>query len=312
MNIYKEHYQKYLDKGYTVVPDKYGQKGYALKGLSTHAQEPVTAQQAQEYADKLEKSNIAIMLGKVSGVIALDLDTTKAEILDVILPLLPPSPVEKKGAKGFTRFFRYNGEQTYNVEFDGEVVIEILSDKKKTTIPPSLHPSGVEYVWISDNGLDEFEPDRLPILPPFLIPNIEQALRARFPEKVSIKNTKTKVSSGRNAKLVSEAGKLIAQKVNFDYAVKELIRIDAEEHELPYFADLQEWAHSEIFTNAVKFYASVLDSVQTRSYNDGKAYEVPTLEGEKCVGKLKKLEKRKDMRNHVHNANMKCLFCKGE
>lgn len=44
-------------------------------------------------------ANIAIALGEASGVIALDFDETDPEIIKIIEPLLPDSPVERFGKK---------------------------------------------------------------------------------------------------------------------------------------------------------------------------------------------------------------------
>ena len=302
MNIYKELGWKYIEKGLSVVPDKYGEKGFALKNLSKHYTEIPTKGLFEEYSSSLTKSNIAVMLGSVSGIVALDLDTTDEEILKVILPLLPNSPVEKIGSKGFTRFFRYTGQPTYMVKFDDEVVLEILSDKKKTTIPPSLHPSGVNYKWSKGDLLD-IDVDSLPILPPMLIGNIEQALRNAFPDKVELKSDKTKVSSGRNAHLVQFAGKLIANKSNLDNAVKQLLEED-KKNDVPYFKDLQEWAHGDEITNAIKFYSSVLDSANATRHNTGKVYETPLISDNEIVTKTK----TKTIKKAKHAFT--CVFCK--
>ncbi len=88
----------------------------------------------------------ALVCGKVSGIIALDIDTDDATTIAKIEALAGVSPVKKIGSKGFTAFYRYNGEKT--ARWGTEV--EILSDKHLTTIPPSKHRSkqGVVYKWV--------------------------------------------------------------------------------------------------------------------------------------------------------------------
>ena len=108
MNIFKDHYKEYIDKGISVIPDKYMSKAAGVKDYSKYSFQFPTEAELNSW-EKMSKSNIAIMLGEASGIIALDIDETRQEILDVVMPMLPKSPVVKVGAKGETRFFRYTG-----------------------------------------------------------------------------------------------------------------------------------------------------------------------------------------------------------
>ncbi len=108
---------------------------------------------------KWRGDEFALICGKVSGVIALDLDTDNPETIARIEAIAGVSPVKKIGSKGFSAFYRYNGEKT--ARWGTEV--EILSDKHLTTIPPSKHraKAGVVYKWM---GRELLGAD-LPMLP---------------------------------------------------------------------------------------------------------------------------------------------------
>jgi hypothetical protein len=272
-NLFKEYGKQYISKGLSLIPDRYASKKAMIKDYSRFCYELPKSHDIAAWSEGYKETNIALCLGEASGIIALDVDTEDQRILDEILPLLPSSPVEKKGAKGFTRFFRYKGEATQLVKFNGEVVLEILSSNKKTTLPPSRHPNGCDYVWTTDKGLVDIDKESLPLLPPFLVANIESHLRTRFPDMVS--DGKGKMTSGRNSALGALCGELIRDKVPVDEAIKELIKHDKEQHEVPLFSDPNEMRHTEQFTNALQFYTNHLGTVNSRHYRKGEEYEIP-------------------------------------
>ena len=106
--------------------------------------------------------NRALICGKISNVIAIDIDTDDAGLIATIERQSGFSPVRKRGTKGYTAFFRYSGEQSHVWQKNGKVVCELLSDKRLTTIPPSVHRiTGKPYVWL-DGVLGEAVLPKLP------------------------------------------------------------------------------------------------------------------------------------------------------
>jgi len=296
MNIFKDNYKGYSDRGYSVIPDKYGSKLPAIKGWSNYCYKRPSKEEIQSWCN-ISKTNIALCLGEASGVVALDIDETRQEILDIIMPMLPPSPVSKVGAKGETRFFRFTGEQSQTLKYNGEMVVEILSGNKKTTLPPSLHPAGVNYKWI-DTELLKCDLSSLPILPPALLAHVESTLRVHIPEVVN--NGSKGLRSGRNDSLSSECGKLIQEKVPVDEAIKRLILFD-QDNTPPLFGDPEEFMHTEPYSNALQFYVNHLNSVNSKRYRSGKEYEIPItasaitaeIAKESLKGKVLPLEKQR-------------------
>lgn len=112
-----------------------------------------------------DKANIGIITGtKVSGthmVSAVDYDTDDPEILADLESALPPSPVRKKGRRGYTAFYlvplRTKGFRT--------AVVELLTDTRQTVIPGSIHPdTGQPYVWMGEKTLENTPARDLPVL----------------------------------------------------------------------------------------------------------------------------------------------------
>ena len=122
-HLYKENAEAYLKAGLSLIPDKYQSKQPAIKNWASYCYQIPTQDEVNSWISNFSSTNISLCLGEASGIIALDLDTTDQKILDLILPLLPDSPVEKKGAKGFTRFFKFTGETTQILKHNGECVL---------------------------------------------------------------------------------------------------------------------------------------------------------------------------------------------
>jgi hypothetical protein len=274
-NIYLENYQSYISKGFSVIPGKYGSKVPAIKNWNEYCYRLPTTDELVSWTRMLTETNLDLALGEASGIVALDLDCTDQRILDVIMPLLPPSPVSKVGSKGETRFFRYMNDVSDSLKFNGEMVVEILSSNKKTTLPPSRHPNGLTYKWGNENTLLTYSKDELPILPPALLANLGQVLRTKFPDM--IQDSYGKIISGRNDELSSLCGTLIKQEVPIGDAVNELVKFDYENNDPPLFTDANEFRHTEPITNALLFYSNHLNTINNRHYRDSKEYEVPIM-----------------------------------
>ena len=273
MHLYKEYVEEYSKAGFSVIPDKFGSKRPLISGWSDYCNRMPTKEEKDSWINNFDATNVAICLGPASGIIALDFDCEDQKIIDIIEEYLPGSPVEKKGAKGWTRFFRYTGEHTNALKFNGKVVVEILSEGKKTTIPPSKHPCGESYKWGEKSILD-IDKAKLPVLPSQLLYVLEQELKMAFPDAVS--EPGRKVVSGRNDALSKYCATLIHDSTPIDEALKLLISYDEKHHSPPLFSDDKEMSHGEKFTNALVFYASHLNSFNKRCFKNNKQYERPT------------------------------------
>lgn len=286
-HIFELEYMRYLHKGYSVIPDKYGKKMPAIKGWSDYCYKLPTKDECKSWVRNLDESNIAICLGPASGIVALDLDCVDPQILEIIMPMLPESPSAKVGAKGETRFFRYCGDTTDILKFNGEVVVEILSAGKKTTIPPSLHVNGSTYTWKGEELL-KVDKEKLPMLPPALFSHIQSVLKSQLKETVT--TSFNKVSNGRNDSLSSLCGSLIAEGKGMDEVVRNLIEFDEKEHEIPLFTDPEENRHTEAYTNALLFYVNHLTSINTRRYRESKEYELPVMQTVADIAKVQEIK----------------------
>lgn len=290
-NIYKDNAYEYIQKGYSATPAKPESKLPAIKGWTKYCNELPSDQEYATWANTFQKSNLDLCLGSASGIIALDFDATDPQIIDLIEHMMPESPVQRNGSKGWVRFFQYSGEESFALKYNGQVVFEILSNKKKVTIPPSKHPSGIVYSW-EDNSLLDVDKKSLPRLPLGLIPEIQNKLRMLIPGTES--SSPTKLINGRNDALSSECGKLIQEGKPLHEALTQLIEFDKQNHEQPLFQDIHEWGHNEAFTNALTFYSNHLKSVNAKRFQKHQEYEIPITASSVNETYLEEILKKKE------------------
>jgi hypothetical protein len=279
MNLYKELNEFYISKGMSVIPDKYKSKMPAIRGWSDYCKRLPTPEEVRQWGDNFDATNIALCLGEASGIIAVDVDTNDADILELIRENLDPSPYEKVGTKGFTRFYRWTPNHTTAIfKHNGEVLFELLSTGKKSTLPPSIHPSGSAYKWRDAGLIDLTNVSDLPLLSPYNLTRINDLIRSKFPSN-EVVNEKfgSFETNGRNDALVKLCGKLISEKKSADEVIKELVEYDKTKHEVPYFSDPEEQRHVDPFTNALKMYSYQLDRINAIHHAKNEEYETVNL-----------------------------------
>ena len=162
---------QYLAKGYSVIPLMPRQKGPKLGGWSNYCEQLMDPDTARQHCGK--NNNIGLCLGPASNLCAVDIDTDDPELIKKIEKLLPVSPLRKKGAKGFTVFDKYNGMDSKSVKDEKGNGLDFLSKGRQTVLPPSIHPSGMPYQWLTSTTLLDVDKKDLPELP---ISAIEQVL----------------------------------------------------------------------------------------------------------------------------------------
>jgi len=137
-------YQDFLAKGLCVIPLR---KGVPQVEWSRYYDAMPTQDEARGW-DEAGHKEYALLCGKQSGVIGLDIDTDDTALF---YTLAGATPLRKVGSKGFTAFYKYNGERSHS--WGG--VCELLSDKRLTTIPPSPHrKTGLNYVWLDGDNFE--------------------------------------------------------------------------------------------------------------------------------------------------------------
>lgn len=186
-SVFAEFAWKLRERGFSVVPIAPGTKkpgsytdgvGWSGMGDWTRFAERQPTDIEFECWEQWPDAGIGVVLGKLSGIIGLDKDyDIPGGGNDALQAIIPYSPVAKKGEKGWTRFYRFNGEPSCSFDVGGMRVLDVLSDGRQTVVPPTPHPSGCSYTWISPDSLDEITgAEDLPTLPDDFLAQVAKVL----------------------------------------------------------------------------------------------------------------------------------------
>lgn len=161
--------QNYYDLGFSVLPVEPDSKLCRIKGWTDKFSKRFpTEEEQEEYLTKYWDYDIGLATGGSSGIIAIDFDyenmADASAIESLVIGALPLTPCIKKGAKGWTRFYRDNGDiKNAGIDRFGTRMIDVLATGRLTVLPPSNHKKeGVTYRWIGSAELLEVEANELP------------------------------------------------------------------------------------------------------------------------------------------------------
>ena len=113
-------------------------------------------------------AGVSIPLGGNNNIVALNFETDINGLHAQIESIAGKSPVQKRGSKGYTAFYRFNNERSYKWSIDNIPVVELLSKGKHTVLPPTIHPlTEFPYYWSGDDAktLYQIDINDLPQLP---------------------------------------------------------------------------------------------------------------------------------------------------
>jgi len=259
-NVFSNNALKYYERGLIVTPLKQKSKVPIMASW----QDPSMYKNYDAVIERYASCNMGLLLGEASGVIAIDIDKDSA------MDLVPPSPVRKKGFKGETRFFKYSGEKNFKNHGLG---IELLSTGNQTVLPPSSHPQGPIYAWMTPDTLLDINVCDLPELPKdfcnFGIGSKEDA--------VITKSEGNRCNHGSHTKLSSMLVAAILNEDTPDMVVTSLIQYDTKINEsVSYFeCPTRGWKNADKTINAYDF---VIDGFKRHLKNKKikKVYSVQT------------------------------------
>jgi hypothetical protein len=185
-SVFERHAWRFIERNISVVPIAPGSKrpgrwseagGWEGMGDWTRFAQRMPTEIELKHWGQWPDAGIGVVLGELSGVIGLDRDYDVPGASDALDKLIPFSPVAKKGEKGWTKFYRYNGERSCSFNVQGHRVLDVLSNGRQTVVPPTAHPSGCSYVWITVDTLDDITSvSDLPTLPDDFLAQVEALL----------------------------------------------------------------------------------------------------------------------------------------
>lgn len=185
-SVFAEYGWRLVERGISVVPIAPGTKRpgewsaeHGWRGMKDWTKYNTRFPTKTEMAiwETWPDAGLGVITGQLSNLTGIDKDYDIENHNDALLALLPYTPVKKRGEKGFTAFYQYNGERSCSFDVNGLRVLDVLSDGRQTVVPPTPHPSGCSYVWISEQTLEDLVSAKdLPKLPDNFMQEVERVL----------------------------------------------------------------------------------------------------------------------------------------
>lgn len=151
---------QYRAKGWSVIPIQKGSKLPAIKTWTKYQTELPTEAEIKTWFSIWPDAGIALVCGKVSGVIAVDIDKKSGGNETAKSISLPPTLVSNTGGGGNHYLYKWR-EGLVPPKVGMYPGIDIRSDKSYIVLPPTLHASGNTYEWANED-------DDLADAPPWL------------------------------------------------------------------------------------------------------------------------------------------------
>ena len=248
-----------------------------------------------EKYEKIPSTGWAIVTGKSSNIVAMDIDSVSQDILSIC----PPSQYRKVGARGETRFFRWSPEFDAKTKYmrpntgdpesgKKEEGVEILCAGAYTVMPPSIHPNtGKPYVWSwipleCATDAEILIIDDVNKIQDYIMSfsDIASAAGVELRGKFFSPQDERRCPHGSQDRLKAMCAALIEQNKSPEECVTELLKYD-ETHHFPitYFKDhSRSDCKADPYTNALQFYSSILGTINRRRVRRGLAPQIPTVE----------------------------------
>ncbi len=154
------HARFYLSKGFSVIPVKLKDKRPALPSWLEYQNRLPTDKELVEWFGNGTEKNIGIVTGKISGIVAVDLDSNRA-VEFAKANNFPLSPLSKTG-KGYHIVYQYKDGVRNFQKRDDLPDIDLRGEGGYVVVESSIHPSGHQYRWVKGKGLDDIPIAELP------------------------------------------------------------------------------------------------------------------------------------------------------
>jgi Bifunctional DNA primase/polymerase, N-terminal/Primase C terminal 1 (PriCT-1) len=173
------------------------------------------------WGNRYPGANIAIRTGSISGIVVMDLDKETPEAMQVWNSL--PETVEAETGRGRHRYYNIpKGTRARSRKLAPG--LDFKGDDGYVVAPPSVHPSGARYRWISSNSEMASLPDEF--LEPESVNNVDNSRRLEIAQRCAIAEDTPIPEGTRNETLTRIAGRLHDGSRDLETLAVELIVIN--------------------------------------------------------------------------------------
>jgi len=265
--IFKDNAWRLFERNFNPLPIVEKQKYPIIKEWQTYGLNKLNEETLDIWEEKYPRCNIGIATGKASGIIAVDFDGLEETEFS---ELIPKSIVERKGKKGWVRFFKFNGEE--NRKFRN-LNIEIFSTSTQVLIPPSIHPDTLEpYQWTSLKTIYDIDKSDLNPLPKAIIDLLNKGDAKQKTKKDNQVGEARKHSGGRNNAIYDLVSKLVNDNTSRESIMEQVIEYDEKYHNPAWMTDKTETMHRGDLDKAKTYIEKMIDSAAKKDggYLEGK------------------------------------------
>ncbi len=150
MNSILEWAKFYIDHGLSVIPLLPKEKKPLVAWMEYRTRLANEKELVEWFADGT--ANIGIVTGPISKIAVVDFDSQDA-LKFARRNDFPSCPLVKT-SKGYHAYYRYREGVRNFQKRDDLPGIDLRADGGYVVAPPSVHPSGIQYSWVEDRGLD--------------------------------------------------------------------------------------------------------------------------------------------------------------
>ncbi len=145
-----------MDSNLTAHAISYAEAGWYILPLFPEGKRPITnrgykeasndPEQVRQWWTQNPEANIGLVTGKQNGIIVVDID---GECRADFLALLTPT-IQVKTGKGHHLYYKYVDGLTIRKQLRSiDLPVDIKSDGGYVLVPPSIHPDGGQYDFIT-------------------------------------------------------------------------------------------------------------------------------------------------------------------
>ena len=106
-----------------------------------------TIKEVTEWFTQYPDANIAIITGRVSGIVVFDVDSEKGIEYAKAKGGFPKTVCAKTG-RGFHYYLKHPGNDPIKNRVNHDLTIDIRADGGYVVAPPSIHGTGRQYQWV--------------------------------------------------------------------------------------------------------------------------------------------------------------------
>lgn len=145
----EEWIKKYYKLGLNILPAKKGKKYPVMPTWKRYQRNKATEEEIQDWIDRGVFDNINLCLGSTSNVWEIDVDVEN--VPETVWNMYPKNSIWVcQSSMGKVKVF-FKSSTPLPTKKDVEVKdghVELRGDNHLSVLPPSIHPSGEEYIWL--------------------------------------------------------------------------------------------------------------------------------------------------------------------